>query len=169
VSDIDDCPSQQLEQETFLNLVRSHDCLAAEQNRFFQRFGVTAQQFNVLRVLKACPDSRGFACQAIAEKLLNRVPDITRLLDRLEQAGMIQRFRCSHDRRVVRTQLTNDGRQKVDEIEEPLRETLRARFAHMTREEIRELNRLLVKVRSYTCGLGDVADFEDADTTHDAG
>lgn len=141
-----------LEEETFLNLVRSHDCLTGDQHRFFQRFGVTAQQFNVLRVLVGCPDDRGFACQAIAEKLLNRVPDITRLLDRLEQAGLIQRLRCSHDRRVVRTHLTDEGRRKVEEIEAPLRESLRQRFAHMSPDEIRELNRLLLKVRVPGCG-----------------
>lgn len=150
MSDSPDC-TPHLEQETYLNLVRAHDCITGDQHRFFQNFGVTAQQFNVLRVLAGCPDDRGFACQAIAEKLLNRVPDITRLLDRLEQAGLIQRFRCCNDRRVVRTQLTPDGRTKVAEIEAPLRATLAERFAHMTRQEIQELNRLLLKLRSGPC------------------
>jgi len=160
VGDTSDCTSG-LEQETFLNLVRSHDCLAGDQNRFFQSFGITAQQFNVLRVLFRCPDNRGFACQAIAEKLLNRVPDITRLLDRLEQAELIQRFRCSTDRRVVRTQLTPEGRAKVQQVEAPLRETLHKRFAHMTRHELGELNRLLIKVRDAACPNAGAADAPD--------
>lgn len=137
----------QPEQEVFANLLRSYDCLWSEQGKFFQGFGVTPQQFNVLAVLASRNEGVGVACQAIGEQLLNRVPDITRLLDRLEQAGLIWRERCCTDRRVVRTHLTDAGRAKVMEIRGPLQETLRARFAHMSADELAELNRLLVKVR----------------------
>jgi DNA-binding MarR family transcriptional regulator len=139
------------EQEVFVNLLRSYDCLWSEQGKFFARFGVTPQQYNVLNVLLQRDEGTGLACQAIGEKLLNRVPDITRLLDRLEQAGLITRERCCTDRRVVRTHLTDAGRAKVMEIRAPLREALRQRFAHMSREEVLELNRLLQKVREPGC------------------
>lgn len=140
------------EQEAFVSLVRSYDCLWSEQNKFFQRFDITPQQFNVLKILASQSDEgHGVACQAIGEQLLNRVPDITRLLDRLEQAGLIWRERCCSDRRVVRTHLTEAGRVKVQEIGEPLREALKARFGHMTSEELRELARLLTKLREPMC------------------
>jgi DNA-binding MarR family transcriptional regulator len=139
------------EQEVFVNLLRSYDCLWSEQGKFFARFGVTPQQYNVLNVLASRDEGAGVACQAIGEKLLNRVPDITRLLDRLEQAGLIWRERCCADRRVVRTHLTDAGRSKVAEIRVPLEEALRQRFAHMTREEVLELNRLLHKLREPAC------------------
>jgi DNA-binding MarR family transcriptional regulator len=145
--------SGQPEEEVFVNLLRSYDCLWSEQGKFFARFGVTPQQFNVLKVLSARDGGAGIACQAIGEKLLNRVPDITRLLDRLEQAGLITRERCCTDRRVVRTHLTEVGRAKVDEIRAPLQEALRQRFAHMTREEVVELNRLLHKLREPACAM----------------
>ena len=142
----------QLEREVFASLVRSYECLWSEHGKFFQRFDITPQQFNVLNVL-AAPDQQGhgIACQAIGEKLLNRVPDITRLLDRLEQAALIWRERCCADRRVVRTHLTDQGRAKVREVRGPLLETIKRRFAHMTRDEVRELGRLLAKLRDPGC------------------
>lgn len=141
-----------LEQEAFISLVRGYECLWSEQNKFFQRFDITPQQFNVLKILASRSDEgNGVACQAIGEQLLNRVPDITRLLDRLEQAGLIWRERCCADRRVVRTHLSDVGRAKVQEIGQPLREALKARFGHMTPDEVRELGRLLNKMREPMC------------------
>ena len=145
-------PSPEPEQEAFVSLVRSYECLWSEQNKFFQRFDITPQQFNVLKILASRGDeSHGVACQAIGEQLLNRVPDITRLLDRLEQAGLIWRERCCTDRRVVRTHLTDAGRAKVQEVGQPLREALKARFGHMSPDEVRELARLLTKLREPMC------------------
>jgi DNA-binding MarR family transcriptional regulator len=144
--------SCQLEQEAFISLVRSYECLWSEQNKFFQRFDITPQQYNVLKILASRDDQgHGIACQAIGEQLLNRVPDITRLLDRLEQAGLIWRERCCSDRRVVRTHLTEAGRNKVLEVGRPLREALKARFGHMSTDEVRELGRLLTKLREPMC------------------
>jgi DNA-binding MarR family transcriptional regulator len=140
-----------LEQEAFGNLVRAYDCLWSEKAKFFQSFDITPQQYNVLNVLASRDEGSGVACQAIGEHLLNRVPDITRLLDRLEQAGLIWRERCATDRRVVRTHLTDAGRTKVQDIRAPLQQALRSRFAHMAADEVRELNRLLSKLREPHC------------------
>lgn len=139
------------EQELFGSLMRAYDCLWSEQGKFFQSFDITPQQYNVLNVLASRDEGVGVACQAIGEHLLNRVPDITRLLDRLEQAGLIWRERCATDRRVVRTHLTDAGRSKVQEIREPLHRALTSRFAHMTADEVHELNRLLIKLREPHC------------------
>jgi len=139
------------EQEVFGNLMRSYDCLWSEQGKFFQSFDITPQQYNVLNVLASRDEGSGIACQAIGEHLLNRVPDITRLLDRLEQAGLIWRERCVTDRRVVRTHLTDAGRSKVQEVREPLHQALKSRFAHMSADEVAELNRLLIKLREPHC------------------
>lgn len=137
-------------EELLANLVKSYDCLWSELSRFFQRFELTPQQYNVLKALASC--GGGVACQAIAEQLLNRVPDITRLLDRLEQAGLIRRERCCTDRRVVRTYLTEAGRAKVDAVRPPLAQALKARFGHMTEQEITQLTTLLTKLRAPSCG-----------------
>ena len=139
------------EQEVFGNLIRAYDCLWSEKAKFFQSFDITPQQYNVLNVLASRDEGTGVACQAIGEHLLNRVPDITRLLDRLEQAGLIWRERCASDRRVVRTHLTEAGRAKVLEVRAPLHQALKSRFAHMSVDEVKELNRLLTKLREPHC------------------
>src|SRR6195952_5659476 len=95
-----------VEQEVFGNLMRAYDCLWSEKTKFFQSFDITPQQYNVLNVLASRDEGSGVACQAIGEHLLNRVPDITRLLDRLEQAGLIPREGCASGPRVVRTHMT---------------------------------------------------------------
>jgi DNA-binding MarR family transcriptional regulator len=143
--------SSSVEHDVLGNLVRAYDCLWSEMTKFFQSFDITPQQYNVLKVLAAQDGRVGVACQAIGEQLLNRVPDITRLLDRLEQAGLIWRERCASDRRVVRTHLTDAGRSKVAEVRDPLQRALERRFAHMTGDEVRDLNRLLTKVREPHC------------------
>jgi DNA-binding MarR family transcriptional regulator len=138
-------------QDVLASLLRAYDSLWSELTKFFQRFDLTPQQYNVLKALASC--GGGVACQAIAEQLLNRVPDITRLLDRLEQAGMIRRERCCDDRRVVRTYLTDAGRSKVDEVRGPLAEALKARFGHISQDELRTLNRLLGAIREPGCAV----------------
>jgi len=151
ISAAEDAASCTPEQEVFGNLTRAYDCLWSEKTKFFQSFDITPQQYNVLNVLASRDEGSGVACQAIGEHLLNRVPDITRLLDRLEQAGLIWRERCATDRRVVRTHLTDAGRNKVLEVRAPLQKALQTRFAHMSAEEVRELNRLLTKLREPHC------------------
>jgi DNA-binding MarR family transcriptional regulator len=145
-----------LRHELLFQLVRAYDCITSEQSKLCQQFDITPQQFNVLKVLAASDgEGSGVACQAIGEQLLNRVPDITRLLDRLEQAGLIVRVRCCTDRRVVRTQLTDAGRAKVASMQRPLEEAIAARFALLDDEELRTLSALLEKLRgAAACGAG---------------
>lgn len=143
-----------LRHELLFQLVRAYDCITSEQSKLCQQFDITPQQFNVLKVLAASDtEGSGVACQAIGEQLLNRVPDITRLLDRLEQAGLIVRVRCCTDRRVVRTQLTDAGRAKVSSMHKPLEQAIAARFALLSDDELSTLSTLLEKLRgSAGCG-----------------
>ncbi len=130
--------------ETFVALVRAHEALAAESAKFFQQFGITAQQFNVLRVLYVRSTECGLRCSDIAERMLNREPDMTRLLDRLEKAELLQRHRCTEDRRVVWIELTDKGFDLVEEIHPALLAFHRERLgAHFTEEELTTLRGLL--------------------------
>ena len=135
-------------QGAFLHMLRTHDLFWSEHLKFFQDFDVTAQQYNVLRILYVMDNGQGISCQTIGRFLMNRVPDITRLLDRLEQAGLIERKRCRNDRRVVLAFLTSLGHDKVEEVHPPLLACLRERFKHMTTEEVLELSRRLTKARA---------------------
>ena len=84
----------------------------------------------------------------IGDRMITRVPDITRLVDRLEADGLVRRRRCEEDRRVVWVAITPKGLKLLDEMEEPLKRLHQEQFGHMAREECVELSRLLVKARS---------------------
>ena len=106
--------------EVFKALVRATDRQVAETNALCQEFGITSSQYNVLRILYVNDPGIGLSCSRIGERLISRVPDITRLLDRLENAELIERCRCEGDRRIVRTRLSDKGHELVERIDGPL-------------------------------------------------
>src|SRR5262249_58897893 len=90
-----DCP----EQEVYLNLWRTYDRLRALEDELFSRHDLTAQQYNALRLLKAHPE--GMPTLTLASRLISRSPDVTRLLDKLEDRDLVRRERRDDNRRDV--------------------------------------------------------------------
>ena len=108
-------PFVSLEQEAVLGLLRTAAIVDHANDEALRPFGLTGTQFNVLRILKgAGPD--GLCGREIGERMINRVPDVPRLLDRLEKAELISRVRDREDRRHVTARITDKGRQLLDEI-----------------------------------------------------
>ena len=140
------------ESEAYLNLVRAHERLNRDLGKFFEERGTTHQQYRVLEVLHRSQDreedDEGLSCQEIGERMVNHVPDVTRLLDRLEKAGLVSRTRCKRDRRVVRSRLTREGRALVERIEAPLKEARKSLLGALNRNELRTLKELLKKASS---------------------
>lgn len=130
----------------YLALVQVHEALSSSVSALFKEHELTSAQFNVLRILVQGP-TEGCSCQDIKEQLIHRVPDVTRLLDRMEAAGLVRRSRSETDRRVVRVRATARGRKRCEAMYEPLdalhEELFRGR---LTRGELRDLDRLLRKV-----------------------
>src|SRR5579859_5337770 len=110
-----------LEQEVFLNLWRTYDRLRALEDELFGRYELTPQQYNALRLLKA-EHPQALPTLVLANRLVSRAPDITRMLDKLEQRGLIARDRPADNRRMVRVTVTAAGLDLVAEVAEPLRE-----------------------------------------------
>ena len=109
--------------------------------------GVTEAQYNVLRILRGRhPDC--YACSEIGERLLDRTPDVTRLLVRLEARGLVERRRAEHDRRVVEVEITPQGLDVLAELDEPVRATLDRLTQHLSDSEKRTLSHLLETVRA---------------------
>src|SRR3954447_6349450 len=97
-------------QEVYLGLWRTYDRLRALEDELFSRYELTAQQYNVLRLLKAArPD--GMPTLTLADRLVSRAPDVTRMIDRLEDRGLVTREKQPNDRRVVRVLLSDGGLQ----------------------------------------------------------
>ena len=135
-----------LEQEVFLNLWRTYDRLRAHEDALFEQFDLTPQQYNVLRLLRAeHPESQ--PTLSLADRLVSRAPDITRMLDKLEQRGLIARERPASDRRIVRVTITPAGLELLDTIAGPLHECHRKQLGHLPPEELQQLAGLLRTAR----------------------
>lgn len=140
-------PFDSLEQEAFLNLLRTSDQLNCEFTRLFAAHGLSGPQYNVLRILRGSGDE-GLPCLEIAGQMITRMPDITRLVDRLEAAGFVERSRTDSDRRVVLVKITAAGEQLLARLDEPVRDMHKKVLAHLSAEELAELSRLLAKARA---------------------
>jgi DNA-binding MarR family transcriptional regulator len=135
------------EQEAFLNLWRTYDRLRALEDELFAGFDLTSQQYNVLRLLRAVHPGT-LPTLALADRLVSRAPDITRMLDKLGERGLISRERPPENRRVVRIGITVRGRALLREIAEPLRACHSRQLGHMAASDLRKLTALLRTARA---------------------
>jgi DNA-binding MarR family transcriptional regulator len=133
------------EQEVYLSLWRTYDRLRALEDELFGRFKLTAQQYNVLRLLRAEHPLRTLE---LANRLISRAPDITRMLDRLEERGLVIRERKSENRRVVEVDITSAGLALLREIAQPLRTCHEQQLGHLSRTELSKLSALLRAARA---------------------
>ncbi len=136
------CP----EQEACLNLWRTQDQLHQEFVHLFQLHGISGSQYNVLRILRGAGGA-ALPCLEIGAQMVTRMPDITRLVDRLEDAGLVTRCRTAEDRRVVLVKITPAGLELLGRLDQPVLDLHRRLLGHLSRAELAELNRLLVKAR----------------------
>ena len=134
------------EEELNLNLQRTVGLLGKPLFRFLKAHGLSLAQYNILRILRGQPGRR-LPCRQIGLRMVTREPDVTRLLDRLEKDGLVERVRSESDRRVVMISITSAGLELLASLDEPMRLIHKESLGHLARVEIRELNRLLVKAR----------------------
>lgn len=139
-------PFPSLEEEAFLSIERTAALLSDAFEQMLRPYGITGTQYNVLRILRGAPQD-GLCRNEIRDRLVTRMPDVTRLLDRMEAAGLITRTRGSADRRMVSTQLTQEGRVLVDSLDAPTTTEHRDRLGHLSAEQLRTLIDLLTEVR----------------------
>ena len=135
-----------LEQEAYLSLWRTYDRLRALEDEMFGRHGLTAQQYNALRLLRGVK-SEGMQTLTLAGRLISRAPDITRLLDRLEEQGLVARERLSGNRRVVLIRITASGLALLSRLDAEVRESHERQLGHLDRTELRSLIGLLRAAR----------------------
>jgi len=138
-------PFESAEQEAALNVIRTNDQLQIRFARLFRDFGLTPSQYNVLRILRG--EGKPLPILEIASRTVTVVPGITGLIDRLEQAGFVQRERSETDRRVIFVALTAKGTKTVTDLDEPVLSLHKQMMGHLAQAELRELSRLLEKVR----------------------
>ena len=135
-----------LEQEVFLNLWRTYDRLRALEDALFGPYDLTPQQYNLLRLLKA-DHPQAVQTLALADRLVSRAPDITRMLDKLEERGLISRERPADNRRIVRVQITAVGLALLEKIAGPLRACHQRQLGHLGQIDLKNLIGLLHAAR----------------------
>jgi DNA-binding MarR family transcriptional regulator len=101
-------PFHSRSQEAYLALLRTADDMRRHVGRVLEPAGITLQQYNVLRILRGA-GPEGLPTLAIGERMLERTPGVTRLIDRMERKGWVRRERCTQDRRRVWCRITEDG------------------------------------------------------------
>lgn len=139
--------------EAHLNLARTHGMLAADVAAVLKPEGLGEASYNVLRILAGVHrepvDGRStLTCGEIGARMVTRVPDVTRLLDRLQKQGLVERVRDEHDRRVVQAGITAEGLRVADRLRIPLERLHDKAFAPLDEQELETLNRLLTRVRA---------------------
>lgn len=140
-------PFSSREEEAFLNIERTAAVLGHAIAEAMKPHGVTPTQYNVLRILRGAGTS-GLCRNEIRERMIARVPDVTRLLDRMEEAGMIERARDGADRRFVTTRITDEGLRILDALEKPLAKAHHQQLGHMGEEDLYALVKLLSMARN---------------------
>jgi DNA-binding MarR family transcriptional regulator len=139
-------PFASAEEEVFLNLVRTAAWLDDLEARLLKQHGLSRPLYNVLRILRgAGPD--GHPCQEIGARMITRVPDVTRLVDRLEARGLAARVRGTEDRRVVRIRLLDPGRALLASLDAPVSALLVDALGHLGPRKLAALNDLLCEAR----------------------
>jgi len=128
--------------KALLNIIYTANWLNSKQNTFFKPYGISPQQFNILRILKGAGEA--IKVQTIKERMLERAPNATRLMDKLCDKALINRLPCPNDRRVVHIEITNKGLELLELISKNFKDDL---LENLNEEEAIQLSDLLDKIR----------------------
>ncbi len=134
------------EQEAYLALWRTYDRLRAFEDDLFGQFDLTAQQYNLLRLL-AADRPEAVPAAKLLSRLVSKAPDITRMLDRLETRGLLTRSRSGEDRRAIFVAITDAGLALLDELAAPLADCHDRQLGHLRPTELQCLIALLQAAR----------------------
>jgi len=137
--------------EAGLGLLRTVDLLRRHGAPLFARAGVTAQQYNVLRILRGA-GADGLPTLEIGERMVEQAPGITRLIDRLERKGLVRRRRCRSDRRQVFCHIAPAGLELLGALEKPVRDAGEAALSALSDSQVTRLIRMLDTLRAGLSG-----------------
>lgn len=141
-------PFETAEEEAYIGLWRTVAQLDGGVNRLMRAHGLTKTSYNILRILRGAGES-GRTGIEIADMVVADVPDMARLIDRLERLGYLRRSKSDADRRVVRNFLTAKGGRTLESLEKPLRLLQKRQFARLGAADLAQLGRLLSKIRAH--------------------
>jgi DNA-binding MarR family transcriptional regulator len=141
-------PFRSRSQEAYLALLRTADESRRHAGQALESAGITLQQYNVLRILRGAGD-QGLPTLSVAERMLERTPGVTRLIDRMERKELVTRERCTDDRRRVWCRITRRGLDLLDELDAPIQEVDDAPAAVLDEAELVQLIEYLDRLRAH--------------------
>lgn len=139
-----------LEEEAALNILRTAEVLLTQNASFLKPYGLTPTQFNVLRILRGAGGA-GLACSEVGERLIKHDPDITRLLLRMQTAGLISRKRSTTDRRVVIARITPEALKLLNRTDQPQTDLLKNTLGPLGEPVLKQLIVMLEDLRRASC------------------
>lgn len=139
-------PFNSIEQEALLSIVRTSAHLMDKFELFLRPHGITGTQFNVLRILRGS-EPEGLCRNDLRDRMLTRMPDVTRLLDRMEEAGLVERTRDTEDRRMVTSRITKKALALLATLDPLVADNEKTFFSGISREQIQTLIDVLEVVR----------------------
>jgi DNA-binding MarR family transcriptional regulator len=128
--------------KALINIKYTANWLNSKENDFFKPYGISPQQFNILRILRGAGEPT--KVQVIKDRMIERAPNATRLMDKLCDKNLIERERCEEDRRVVFIKITNQGLELLTTIDDNKNISF---LENLTEEEATVLSDLLDKIR----------------------
>ena len=136
-----------LEGEAGLNILRTSEVLYDRLNIELKKLDLTFTQYNVLRILRGA-GAKGVSCSQLAERMIVRDPDVTRLLDRIEKRGYVERKRSEQDRRILTVRLSAAGLKQLQAADWPVREVMESSLRKLGKDALSQLIQDLETVRS---------------------
>ena len=140
-------PFSSAEHEAVLSIARTAAVLEHGMAEALKEHGLTPTQYNALRILRGA-GQEGLCRNEVRDRLIARVPDTTRLLDRLAEMGLVVRAREGEDRRFVRTRITRAGLELIAPLDAVMTALHRRQLGHLGREQLRRLIELLEDARA---------------------
>jgi DNA-binding MarR family transcriptional regulator len=135
------------EQQATLGLLRTADAVKRSLAQVIEPYGITPQQYNVLRILRGA-GAEGLPTLSIGERMIEQTPGVTRLVDRLERKGLVERTPCSKDRRRVFCRMTDKGLELLKELDDPVNRWDARSVSVLPPSELDSLIDLLDRVRA---------------------
>jgi len=139
-------PFVNLKEEAAVSIARTAAMLDHQVSQALKAHALTPSQYNVLRILRGA-GAAGLCRNEVGQRLVTQVPDVTRLLDRMEDNGLISRQRGAEDRRYVTTRITRKGLDLVDKLDKPMRELLQTLLGHVSEKSLRAVVDGLAEIR----------------------
>lgn len=131
-----------VKEKALINILYTANWISSYQNEFFKPYGISRQQFNILRILRGA--NTPLKVQIIKKRMIERAPNATRLMDKLHAKGLIKRASCEEDRRVVYIEITKTGEALLASISKDFNQEL---LQNITDDDAIQLSALLDKMR----------------------